>query len=226
MNCSDCQDLLSEYIDGELGTDSCMHIRAHLSACRECNLLHQDLDQIVHMSKELPLLAPQSAVWAHIEQEIQELTNVPVKRQLGAWARFWSYQLQLSLSMPQMAGVMALLVMAIVVVGSLSYQPQQAILMAPARTTLVAKPLAHVMNPEEAELRSAIDRLTQAVEQRRQNWDPQMQELFDRNLAIVDRSLAECRQLLLRNPHDQIAQEMMIVAYKEKLRLLEQFSTL
>jgi hypothetical protein len=80
------------------------------------------------------------------------------------------------------------------------------------------------MNPEEAELNGAISRYMQSLEKRRAKWDPKMQELFDRNLEIVDRSVAECRQMVLRNPNDQVAHEVLIIAYKEKLRLLEQFS--
>jgi len=140
--------------------------------------------------------------------------------------------MNLSLSMPQLAGAMLSLLALFAITATISYRPEQAGLngqnsaLNSTRATIVARPLAGVMNPEEAELYGEIDRLTQAVNQRREKWDPQMQELFDRNLAIVDRSVAECRQLVLRNPNDQVTHEMMIIAYKEKLRLLEQFSSL
>lgn len=229
MNCTECQDLLSEYIDGDLAQSESAMVRTHLAICYECNVVYQDLDQIVRMSHELPSLAPQNALWAQIEREIDELVQRPPRRpQQNLWQRFWGYRLQLSLSIPQMAAAIVGLFLLMTLTNSLTYLPQGNMFgtnAAPNASTVTAMPVDRI-NIEESEMRGRIERLTHTIEQKRGSWDPEIQKLYERNLQIIERSVTECRQLVERNPSDQIAHEMMMVAYQEKLRLLEQFSTL
>lgn len=220
MNCLDCQEMLSEYIDGDLIPSHHQEISLHLDSCRECCSVQQDLEQIVQVSRNLPLLAPQNALWTKIEAEISELTQPP--RQSSLWERFWGYRLQLNFSMPQLVSGLAGLAVIVGVGSTISYSPQQAI---NSSTTAVAA-VRPAMNLEEAEVTGAIDRLSHTVQQRRTSWDPQLQDLFDRNLAIVERSVVDCKQMTERNPNDNIAHEMLLIAYQEKMRLLEQFSSL
>src|SRR5437763_1242770 len=121
MKCSDCQDLLSEYIDNELSEIRHAGVRSHLKNCSECNLLYEDLNQIVYVSRDLPSLAPQNELWAKLEAEIKSLTSQkPAKRQQGSWEKFWTYRLQLNFSMPQLAGgVLGVLILALA--ASISY---------------------------------------------------------------------------------------------------------
>ena len=46
---------------------------------------------------------------------------------------------------------------------------------------------------------------------------------FERNLLYVDQTLVECRHQLNDNPADDVSQELMLNAYREKVRLLEGF---
>ena len=232
MKCSDCQDLLSDFIDNELHELKQTQVRIHLEKCTECSTVHEDLTQIVPVSRVLPTLAPQNELWDRIEDEIRELTAKPaVHGKAGNWGRFWGYRLNLSISMPQLAGSAIGLIALLILTASVSYRPEHITggspdsVLTATRGTIVARPLTSVMTPEETELNGAISRYVQSIDKRRAKWDPKMQELFDRNLAIVDRSIAECRQMVLRNPNDQVAHEVLIIAYKEKLRLLEQFSS-
>jgi hypothetical protein len=224
MNCSECQDLISDFIDGDLEEPQRAIVGMHIESCRECYSVHQDLEQIVQVSRDLPLLVPQNTLWQQIEQEIQELTD-PSYRRPSRWQRFWGYQL--TISMPQLTSAVVGLTALFFLANSFAYLPQRALSLSnPGQTTVVAQPVNHDMNLTEAELAGAIDRLGHTVNQRRSSWDPELQQLFDRNVAIVDRSLNDCRQLVQRNPKDQVAHEMLIIAYQEKLRLFEQFASL
>jgi hypothetical protein len=232
MKCSDCQDLLSEYIDNDLHELKRTQVRLHLEKCAECVTVYQDLTQIVSVSRALPNLVPHTELWGRIEDEIRELSAKPAAQsKSNTWQRFWGYRLNLSLSLPQLAGGTFFMFVLLAVTASVSYHPEQISLLPKdgvlnsTRGTIIARPLVNVMNPEEAELSGAINRHMQSLDKRRAKWDSKMQELFDRNLIIVDRSLAECRQILMRAPNDEVAHEALIIAYKEKLRLLEQFSS-
>src|ERR1041385_2594870 len=122
MNCSDCQELLSEYLDGDLGGSKHRAVAEHLDFCRECLGIYQDLHQIVLVSRELPNFAPQSAHWQKIEREIVQLTQVPLSRP-SLWTRFWHYRFDFSISLPQLAGGLAILLVA-ALASMVSYLPQ------------------------------------------------------------------------------------------------------
>ena len=87
MLCSDCQELLSEYIDGMLELGEQAKIEAHISHCETCLAVRDDLLQIVHFSKSLPLHSPSSAVWTRIKAEILAGGKKGLPAQA---ARFWA----------------------------------------------------------------------------------------------------------------------------------------
>ena len=68
-----------------------------------------------------------------------------------------------------------------------------------------------------------INALTERVEQRKGTWNPELQAAFQRNMIYVDQSLVECRHDLADNPADNVSRELMLTAYREKVRLLEGF---
>lgn len=222
MNCSDCQELLSEFIDNELSKVDRENVRAHLSQCANCESVYQDLSQIVCLSRNLPEMGIGNHLWVEIEREVH--------RPPALWGRVWSYRLNFSVGLPQVL-VAAMVIMGVGLAAIFAYRPYiptQKLLSSASsgRTVLATTALMNVMKPEEAEVQNSIDRLTRTVQQKKDKWDPSLQSVFQRNLGIVDRSIEESRQLVKNNPDDHIAYEMMMMAYKEKLRLLEQFANL
>lgn len=235
MNCSECQNLLSEYIDNELSESGKNKIKSHLEKCRECRFVYEDLRQIVSVSKQLPLVVPQNEIWEMIERDIsiyssisqQDAADLQVAKQKPFWEKFWGYRVNFSFTMPQLAA--AFFCFMLVGLGfTLTYRPQilsSAALLNTKSSTVVAGTVSF-MKLDEADLHASIDRHLECIRQRQGRWDPEIKRLFERNLAIVDRSVEECKQLVERNPEDQIAHEMMMMAYKDKVRLLEQFASL
>lgn len=225
MNCLDCQDLLSEYIDGDLKPNKRLLVSDHLKDCQECSLTHQDLKQIVGISQQLPLLVPKTDLWKNIEKEIKELslpTTPKTQKNQSVWSRFWNYKLQFSLSMPQLTGTLAGLVIAVLLASNFIYSPQN-FANTPSQGTVIAKPTTYTSNTTEMELTGKIDRLSHTITERYKDWDPEVQKLYDRNLEAINQSIDECRQLAQKNPSDPIVHELMVTAYQEKIRLLEQF---
>jgi hypothetical protein len=51
---------------------------------------------------------------------------------------------------------------------------------------------------------------------------PGLQAEYERNLALVDRAIAETRSAAKSNPNDPDAAEFMFAAYQSKLDLLNQ----
>jgi hypothetical protein len=78
-------------------------------------------------------------------------------------------------------------------------------------------------NADLQQLEKQISTLSDSVAQRKESWDPELRIAFERNLFYVDQTLVECRHQLNDNPADDVSQELMLNAYREKVRLLEGF---
>jgi hypothetical protein len=224
MNCLDYQDLLSEYLDGDLKENKRVMVSEHLKACQECNLVYKELKQIVNVSQQLPLLSPENKIWQKIEKDIKEITASQPTTPKSLWSRFWNYRLEFSLSVPQITGTLATLAILLLFASTFSYVPQNINLGSFSQNTVMAQ--VPIVNTTEMELESTIDRLSHSTTERYQDWDPEIQKLFDRNIKIVDKSIEESRLLEKRNPNDPVVHELIITAYQEKIRLLEQFLSL
>jgi anti-sigma-K factor RskA len=216
MICSECAERLSDYIDGLLELGEQAQVENHLEACESCRALRDDLLQIVHFSRRLPLHTPSSAVWSRIQSEIES------RGRRIYWARIW----QMGPAPAQIAVAAALLIAvasaALIFFRSNSSPPPEQV--TPNRPTAVQakSPAPEIINIEELERR--IDNLKAIVEQRKHNWDPQLRAAFDRDMLYVDQSLIECHHALSDNPADDVSKELMLNAYREKMRLLEGFS--
>jgi hypothetical protein len=85
-----------------------------------------------------------------------------------------------------------------------------------------AQPLS---NPEMQQLERQINDLSQSIEEVKSKWEPEVRITFERNMSYIEQSLAECRHHLTVNPEDGVSQELMLNAYREKVRLMEGFTS-
>lgn len=220
MVCRQYQELISDYIDGSLELGEQTQIERHLADCESCRAVRDDLLQIVHFSHQLPQHAPSGAVWSRIEADVLE-DRGSWFRTVSWWA--WLKTRHFNLSLPQMAATAAAVVIAVSAVVLVSRQDaaqNSARAVAPGSLGIEANPLS---NPDFQQLEKQINRLSETVEQRKVEWDPELRSAFERNLLYVDQCLAECRHQLNNNPTDDVSQELMLNAYREKVRLLEGF---
>jgi anti-sigma-K factor RskA len=221
MVCKQCQELLSEYIDGALELGEQVNIERHLGDCEPCRAVRDDLLQIVHFSQQLPMQSPSTALWPRISSDLAELQPSFWTRSLRWLASFRT--LNFNFSVPQLiAGAAALaIVVSIGVILSRrdNGQPQ----LAASSSSLTLSDVRPLSQTDMQLLEKQISQLTDAVEQRKESWDPELRTAFERNLLYIDQSLVECRHQLKDNPADNVSQELMLNAYREKVRLLEGF---
>jgi anti-sigma-K factor RskA len=218
MICTKCQELLSDYIDGALELGEQVSIERHLADCEPCRAMRDDLLQIVHFSHQLPLQAPASSLWPRIQSDLTELRPRLWDRPLRWWARIRSFNF--NLSVPQMIAGAATLVIVISIGVIVSRRDAPAI---NSDTTTRLSQVTPLSNADLQQLEKQINKLSDSVEQRKESWDPELRIAFERNLFYVDQTLVECRHQLSDNPADDVSQELMLNAYREKVRLLEGF---
>jgi hypothetical protein len=86
----------------------------------------------------------------------------------------------------------------------------------PAETVLLS-------NGEMRQIEDQILRLSENLDRRKESWDPEIRQAFEKNLEYVNQCLVDCRHKLNDNPTDTVARELMLNAYREKFRLLDSF---
>jgi hypothetical protein len=248
MNCENCQELLSDYIDNQLDEKKTARIKAHLTLCRECAEVYEDFSKILglcnlEITEEIPPPNEQ-ALWCRInniiESEIkpevvEEIKQKEVNRNWFSrmWSRSWS------LSFTQVASAVmgiALISSLLTIVGIRNVMPANNLAADVSnQTTFFDKVLSKVglaETPQQArerrirERQVAIDYWNNRVSARRTQWDNRMREVFDRNLREIDQIVYEYSRTLEENPQDELSVEMLDTAMEEKMQLLREFSEL
>lgn len=233
MNCEKCQDLLSDYLDGSLGFAERRSVGAHLEACPECALARDELRSIVFFARESreQLTAPpdERALWLRIRGQIEHEESLAAAASAGArvresvWSRLFSRRWEFTL--PQLASGVAALAVAVAFVTTLGVQ-----YLTPARggdgagvgkgrgVARMNYPQAY-LQPHEASLQY----WQQRVEQQKASWNPRMRQSFDRSVSVLDEAVTESLGELQRNPHDEVAEQMLNAALRDKIELMREF---
>lgn len=245
MNCEKCQELLSEFIDGELEEKVTAEIETHLSLCQECAELHEDFAGILlicekkGVTEETAPPNPQ-AMWCRInniiESEIKpEIIKQEEEKAKKSWfgnGRIWSFSFsQIAAAIVGIAVISSLLTF----VGLKNSSVPDDISSQSNTPTLFERAMSKIglaETPKQArerrirEQQVAIDYWNKRVEARRSQWDRNLREAFDRNLHEIDQVVAEYTVILEENPQDDLSSEMLDSALREKMDLLREFSEL
>ena len=231
MHCEECQELLSEYIDGTLELGDETRVERHLTSCSECLAVRDDLLQIVSISRHLPQLTPSYELWTQIRNEMK------TQSERGAISRFLarmgSFSLrEFSISFGQVSALVLLFsilggVGFLLLQGVISREPVKKEEVTNAANSQTIVQTQHDINTPEPgleELEGHINQLRAVIEVRQAQWNPELKTSYDRSLIHIDQSLADCRQALKQDPSDRVSQELMLDAYREKARVLEGFA--
>ena len=242
MNCTECQENISSYLDGELDPVGSANMRTHLSLCAPCAKVCEDFSVILESCRDnVPseIIPPNSqALWCRIhnliESEVKPETVVEEPRK-GWFSRGWN----LTFSQAG-AGVLAVALISslLTVVGIRNYfEPTGEDFT--SRSSAAQTPFEKILSkvgltdtPQEArdrrikEQQAAIDYWTRRVQERRGQWDAKIRDAFDRNLNLIDESVSEYTIILQENPDDELTGEMLDTVLTDKMDLLREFSDL
>lgn len=242
MNCEECQENISLYIDKELDSVKSRVVDAHLELCPECSKLYDEFALILDSCRdEAPSeLAPPNpqALWCRINNIIenqQPPKTLPEPEPRRSFPRVWNLSLgQMSVAVLGIALISSLLT----VVGIRNYfEPagDDFTSRSSASQTTFEKLLSKVGltdTPQQARQRrlkeqeSAIDYWNKRVQMRRSQWDTKMRDAFDRNLNEINQAVNDYTMILEQDPHDELSGEMLDSALNDKMNLLREFSEL
>jgi len=224
MNCTECHELISDYVDGTLELGEQTKIERHLADCEPCRAVRDDLLQIVHFSGQLVMHAPPNpaAMWQQIQTRIvAEQPKSPAAKLKNWWQRLFSYDFHFSV--PRVAAVAAALI--IVSVVSVAVFKKSAVDTTQNSAAVTnPQPLITLNNDDMQEMEQQIKSLKETIEKRKASWGSDLQLSYERSMVYVDQSLDESRQECRKNPTDEACRDLLRNAYREKVRVLEGFT--
>ncbi len=230
MNCEKCQELLSEFLDGTLGHSEHAAVRAHIADCVMCDAAREDFHAIIAVAREArgQLFAPtdERALWLRVQAEVEAESRPALAARAAAGTGFWSglFGRRFEFSLPQLAAGAAALVVAAASMTALGVR-YGATGARPERAATVRRVVSDDLYPRtyldshEASLRY----WEQRVEARRASWNPRMRASFDRSVYVLDQSVSDSLNDLRQNPHDELAEETLNAALRDKIELLREF---
>ncbi len=237
MNCENCQELISVYLDNELEPEVSTSIQTHLAACADCAKMCEDFAMILdfcNLDEQEHSLPPNSkALWCRINNLIEnEITaNAPLPIVQEEKPRK-SWQLSFAQVFASILGI-ALVSSLLTVVGIKNYSAGD--VSANAAPSIFDRALGKIgliETPQQTrenrvrEQQAAIDYWNKRVQTKRQTWAANLREAFDRNLSEIDQTVYEYDKILQENPDDDLSGEMLDSALNEKMALLREFSEL
>lgn len=216
MKCPKAQRYISRSIDGDLAGRKARGLERHLETCRDCRAFAEDLRAIAGGAAKLDALEPSPSVWTDIKSRLVALEQNPAagRRQDLPRPAPW-----LGLPALRFAGVAALTVVLVVsgVVVGLRLGRHGL----PAGPEAGEKYTLAKLDEAEAHYQQAIRALSQAFASQKGALAPQVVELFERNLGVIDSTIRACRAAVLAEPDDLQARSFLLAAYTEKVTLLD-----
>lgn len=237
MNCEQCQESISLYLDNELDSEVSSSIQTHLAECAECAKMCEDFAMILDfctLDEEEHSVPPNSqALWCRINNLIEtEIVSETIQK-ISEEKPKRNWQFSFGQVFASILGI-ALISSLLTVVGIKNYSAANDVSgnTAPSIFDRALGKLGLVETPQQTrenrikEQQAAIDYWNQRVQTKRQAWAVNLREAFDRNLKEIDQTVYEYDRILQENPDDDLSGEMLDSALNEKMALLREFSEL
>lgn len=233
MNCENYQVLISDLVDGTLTAEDCRRVELHLSACPDCAGARGDLSTIVEFCREhrgdYDAVPNAGALWVRISNVIEAETSLSSRTAVPETAGWWFRLMNRSwqLSFPKLAGLVAAIVLVVSIATGLGVR--NIAWLNGSGIQSAGLPVGSSSVPIEDRYRQqqqAIAYWNQRVEINKARWNAQMRDTFDRNVGVIDGTVAEALQRLKDNPHDTVSEDVLNDALNDKIALLKEFADL
>ena len=239
-------DRLSEYLDGDLPGSERLELEAHLVACAECAGSLAGLREVVGRARRLEHTAPAEDLWPAIAARIgAEAGTISGARASAARSRARRGFLDrlggsFTLSVPQATFAAAALM--VIAGASVWMALGRGPIPAPrgpaissgnlaGGTTAVpstgtvgatsARPTASAaVATGDARYDATIAELQRILEQDRDRLDPKTVKVLEKNLAIIDKAMAEARRAVEADPSNFYLRNHLASVMKRKVNLL------
>lgn len=228
MLCAECQNQLSDYLDGDISDRNRKAVGEHLEACAPCETLRGDLARLIAASANLPMHTPSPHVWEAIQREIGGGANV-VRGPQSWWRQLSARRFDFSVSAHQLLAAAAAVVVIAAAAWTIASPANRPSLGAgwtnmPGTAPVAVTTLSHSQSRAEVDrFRATVDDMAHRVEQRKAGWSPDLRETFASTMTPLDTLVAE-RSKSYAADGTEATRGPLMDALREKLRILEEFA--
>jgi anti-sigma factor RsiW len=211
MDCTRAQDLLDDYVDGDLSEAESQKVRDHLKSCAACARSEADLHALLHRAAELPVEIDASReLWPGIRDKIAAGSALPAPTRRSAVAYGWMAA----------AAVLLVLLSSAVTLWVVRHGAPTPVPRPSPASELVA---LRASEPDYIQARKA---LVSALDQRRRHLSPQTVKIIEQNLAAMDRALHAMKTALDKDPGNRGLAVLIESTYRQEIQLLMQAASL
>lgn len=205
--------VLNDYVDGLLDAAESAAITAHLETCDACRREAHALGGILADLQALPRsIEPARDLRPGIAERLAQTERPVVRRAYARW-------LPLSAAAVLLIATSSLLTRWLVLRSvTQDARPVASAPIVPS-TTAPSAQLASFQREEQRYVSEAT-RLQRALEQQQSRLSPETQTIVQRNVAIIDRAIAESRAALAHDPANRDLTRLVLSAYQQKIALL------
>ena len=213
---------LSEYLDGTLPATDRQALEDHLADCAECPAVLDELGSVIRAASALSDSPPANDLWSGIATRIRVapsdmVADLGVERQRRQARR-------ISFTVPQLVAAGIVLAVLSGAAASLALRP------ASSASTGEATPSTAVLTASisgsELALDQALADLQQILEVGRGELDSTTVNLLERNLALIDRALAQAQQAITADPANAYLRDHLESTKRQKLSLMRRAADL
>jgi hypothetical protein len=213
MNCAKAARWTSEYADGVLDAGRSARLERHLESCPACRELLRDFRVMARDAQRLDVPKIPAQAWTRIRARLRDGAAVPLgdKRPAFAVSPFGGRRF---------AFAAASLALTVIAAGVLFFSLRK------GRDLVIAGPDQQEQRTlaklDEAEryYELAVKSLSEALAGEKGKLSPEVAEMFEKNLEVVDATIQACRQAVRSEPDNVQARDYLLAAYKEKIVLM------
>jgi hypothetical protein len=211
MRCSEAKELINDFVDAGLSPDQEAAFTSHLEGCSGCREFLRDFQRIVQGARKLPSVSPSPSAWQRIAAGVRQArSDSPApETERQAWGSFLWKPARLRYAL---AAALALVVLG----GGL------AIGLRLARSGGAEGYTLAKLKEAQHHYVLAIKALDEAIAAQKNGVDPQLAEVFKKNLEAINGTIQAYQRVVEKDPSDVTARSYLLTAYREKVTFLEE----
>jgi anti-sigma factor RsiW len=215
-------ELLSAYLEDELGPDERRRVAEHLDGCGACARVMRGLEDVVRRARTLPDQTPSRDLWPVIEANLEERIE-PAQSFGTPVVSLAERRRAVRLSIPQaIAAGLALMIGSGAAVWSVrapstpagpSPVAIDAVHDPTSPISLVADIPADVVSPEVSD---ELERLERELADNADRLEASTRRVIERNIRVIDRAIEESLEALREDPGSDFFREHLDAAVQRK----------
>jgi anti-sigma factor RsiW len=213
MTCAELDDRLDAWVDRTLPEAEQRDVESHLAACPACREQERRLRQLLAHASALPRsVSPPRDLWPEISRRIE-------RERAWSWPRVGSWQPLLAV-----AAAVVIALLAVVLRQPAPTPAHTVVIPSPAADTYQTQPAAVHMDPAlaamERDYQAAANALLAALQERKDELEPETLASVERNLAVIDEALAELHRALEKDPARPELGRMLVWTHRKRVDVL------